>query len=182
MQKLIPLPEFSFLDSIFCYDPETGKLFWKNRPEQTFRDPKRAKAWNSAYASKEAGSLDKDGYRQVVINYKSYKVHRIVWKLQHQEDCYCGLDHKDGDKSNNRLDNLRKSTQSENNYNVGKQKNNTTGLKGVTFIKTRNKYAAQIRVDKKHINLGRFDTAEQAHEAYKTAAVKHHREFANYGR
>lgn len=87
------------------------------------------------------------------------------------------VDHIDNDKLNNQRDNLRLATQSENNYNVGKQSNNTSGYKGVTWHKKDQRWQAQISVGKSYKYLGQFDSREAAYEAYKQAAIKLHGEF-----
>jgi len=89
-------------------------------------------------------------------------------------------DHADGDTFNNQRSNLRVATNTQNNVNSRVYKNNKLGVKGVRQTK-RGKFEARIRVNKKLITLGYFDTSEEAHEAYVTAAKKHHGEFANSG-
>ncbi len=87
-----------------------------------------------------------------------------------------GADHKDGDSLNNRRQNLRTSSASENNRNRGIQISNTTGFKGV--LPHRNKFRAAIKVDGKKHHLGTFNTALEAGRAYNEAAKKYHGEFA----
>lgn len=89
-----------------------------------------------------------------------------------------GIDHKNGNGLDNQKSNLRKATKSQNQCNRGKNKNNTTGYKGVKFDKPRNKFRARICINNKTIFLGRFDTSEQAAKAYNEAAKIHHGEFA----
>lgn len=85
-----------------------------------------------------------------------------------------------GNGLNNQRSNLRVCTQSQNLMNQGSQLNNTSGFKGVTWHKGAKKWQAQIRVNKKHINLGLFPTKELAYEAYVEACEKYHGAFANY--
>ena len=87
------------------------------------------------------------------------------------------VDHKSGDVFDNRLCNLRKSSPQTNQYNRSKNKNNTSGFKGVFRASNSKTFRARIRVNKKQIHLGSFKTAKQAHEAYCSAAKKYHGEF-----
>ena len=88
------------------------------------------------------------------------------------------VDHINGDGLDNRKFNLRACTNSENHMNRGKQKNNTSGFKGVMQYGRFGKWKAQIVVKRKNIHVGCYDTPEQAAVAYNTAALKYHGEFA----
>jgi len=87
------------------------------------------------------------------------------------------IDHIDRNTLNNQKHNLRLCTHTENQRNCGKQENNTSGYKGVS--KHGKKYAAQIEINKKHIHLGYWNTAEEAARAYDKASKKLHGKFAN---
>ena len=91
------------------------------------------------------------------------------------------VDHIDHDRLNNRIENLRLVTNSINGKNTKMHKNNTTGVTGVTFDKNRNKYKAQIVVNHKLDNLGRFNTFEEAVQARLQAEIKYgfHRNHGN---
>lgn len=88
-------------------------------------------------------------------------------------------DHINRDKLDNRIENLRTCTTSENMMNRGKQTNNTSGYKGVFWSIPAKRWRAQIVVMKKAIHLGLFDTPEEASTAYKKMAIKLHGEYAN---
>jgi len=81
----------------------------------------------------------------------------------------------------NRKSQLRLCTWSENNCNKDKQSNNTSGHKGITYAKDRNRWVAQIGKDNKHYHIGSYKTLEEALEAYKVAAAKYHGEFVYRG-
>lgn len=89
------------------------------------------------------------------------------------------VDHIDGNTLNNIRSNLRVATHAENLRNRKRQSNNKSGFKGVTY--SRGRWVAEIRANKRKIYLGSYNTPEEAHEAYKTAAVKYHGDFANFG-
>jgi hypothetical protein len=89
------------------------------------------------------------------------------------------IDHVNRNTLDNRRENLRIVTSSQNNINRGKKSSNTSGYKGVTFCKTTNMWRSQITFEGKTIFLGRFDTKEEAYAAYKIAAIVYHKEFSN---
>lgn len=124
------------------------------------------------------GSLNSEGYLSVQIDGIKYLSHRIIWVL-HKGHIPKGIriDHKDRDKSNNRIDNLRMATHSQNCAN-GKKRGSSGLPKGVyRYLKT-NRYVAQIRHNNKLHHLGHFDCSKQAHAAYMAAAKKYHGEFS----
>lgn len=87
-------------------------------------------------------------------------------------------DHINGDPLDNRKSNLRICTTAENQRNRGKQTNNASGFKGVIWSDTQKEWVAHIKVDRKKIYLGHFQTAEDAARAYDRAALERHGEFA----
>ncbi|EIU7141728.1 HNH endonuclease [Pseudomonas aeruginosa] len=89
-----------------------------------------------------------------------------------------GVDHRDGDKLNNRRSNLREATQGENAKNTRLAKNNSSGFKGVSKT-AEGRWRARITVGRKEIRLGNFDTREEAAAAYDRAALQLHGEFAS---
>lgn len=122
-----------------------------------------------------AGNLLKSGYRQVMIKGKNYQCHRIVFLLAHNRlPKY--IDHINGNKSDNRVENLRECNNSQNSTNKNKQSNNTSGYKGV--FRQGNKWRACIRKDGHKYNLGNFACKHEAAKAYNEAALKYHGEFA----
>jgi AP2 domain len=91
------------------------------------------------------------------------------------------VDHKNHDTLDNTRDNLRAATHAQNCRNRLKNKNNSSGFKGVTFYKARNMWCARICVDYKSVFLGLFESAEEAGAAYRAAAEAKHGEFAHSG-
>jgi hypothetical protein len=84
------------------------------------------------------------------------------------------VDHRDRNGLNNTKLNLRLANRSQQMWNTGEFKNNTSGYKGVTYLKDRDKYRSRIKVRSKSIHLGTFDTAEEAHAAYIKAKDVYH--------
>lgn len=108
-------------------------------------------------------------------------LHRMILSRKLERDLLPTefVDHINGNGLDNRRENLRVATPSQNQHNSRKPKNNTSGYKGV--YKRGNKWCAAIAINYKTIFLGYHDTAELAHEAYCKAAIKYHGEFANEG-
>lgn len=115
-----------------------------------------------------------------MVDRKLYKVHRLIF-LWHHGWLPAEVDHSDTKKGNNRISNLRPAGKSENAWNVGARKNNTSGYKGVTWSKAYGKWQSQIQVRGKRRYLGLFDDPAKAHAAYVEAARQQHGEFARAG-
>ena len=137
------------------YDPTTGK-FWR-----------------------EAGCASSSGYRQIWFEGKQHMEHRVAWYLHYGEWPTQQIDHINGVRSDNRIANLRLSTNSENMYNRKKPANNTSGHKGVSWHSGYQRWQAAIAVNGNKMNLGRFATREDAAAAYQRAALHYHGEFVN---
>jgi len=119
-----------------------------------------------------------NGYYCVKLNRKSYRLHRLLAEafIPNPENKPC-VDHIDRDPLNNCLSNLRWATHTENQWNRGKQRNNTSGYTGVSFHKATGKWQTYIKIDGKNEYLGLYETPEEASKAYKTAARELHGEF-----
>jgi len=124
-------------------------------------------------------SLDKrTGYalRKIIVNGKhtSQRMHRAILGLKRGEI----TDHVNRNGLDNRRCNLRKCTQSQNNRNSRKNRNNTSGYIGVSWNKEKGRWSAYIKCNTKQIHLGYFDDLEQAAQAYDIAALELHGAFA----
>lgn len=105
-------------------------------------------------------------------------MHRLILGLT---DTKIQSDHRDGNGLNNRRENLRACSDGQNKRNRCVQANNTSGFKGVSWHKQREKWRAVIEINYKQKHLGLFTTPEAAHAAYCAAASELHGDFANYG-
>jgi hypothetical protein len=115
----------------------------------------------------------------VKINQITFMAHRIVYALHHGRDPYpLEVDHINRNPLDNRPENLRVATRSENASNKGVQANNKSGHRGVTFCRKTGKWQAQIGHNKKCIFLGRFATPQEASEARNRAEKQIHGEFS----
>ncbi len=101
-------------------------------------------------------------------------MHRLIADTQDGMD----TDHSDGNGLNNRRDNLREATHAQNMHNMSKMPTNTSGAKGVSWDKARMKWQAKFKVNGKMYHCGRFDTIDDASEAYAKACLELHGEFA----
>lgn len=120
------------------------------------------------------------GYLIAMVSGKLYKVHRLIF-LWHHGYMPVEVDHKDLNGLNNRIENLRDADSAKNKYNRGRNRNNTSGFKGVYYDKRRKKWIAQIVHNRQRIYLGQYDEAKKAHHAYKEEADRLFGEFARAG-
>lgn len=170
-EKRLPV---EVLRQLISYEPETGDLRWKYRPQARTE-------WNNKHAGTVAGTLTKKGSVQINITSNGhsslYHAHRIAWALMTGEWPTHRLDHSDCDPANNKWANLRPATCSQNNAN----RSNVDGAvpyRGVYFMRSKGRYAAQIKKDRQHTWLGLHDTAEDAARAYDRAANQLFGEYA----
>jgi hypothetical protein len=137
----------------------------------------------SVGASK-AGSIvsykEPNGYLRVRIDGKRYTVHQVVFCMQYGYIPKM-LDHINGIKDDNRIENLRVATPSENGYNTKIKSSNTTGVKNVQYIKHMDKYQVRLRINKQNTVIGHFKDLELAELVAMEARHKYHGEYANNG-
>lgn len=186
-KRQLPSPEV--LRQLLRYEPDTGKLFWKERGPEFFthngqeRDALwSCRAWNSRFAGKEAFAIvDRQGYRVGRVCSVRLSAHRVIWAMEAgrwAEEC---IDHINGDKGDNRACNLREAGLSENRWNVGLSAANTSGFKGVSWSAARGKWQASIRKRGSRSHLGYFETPELAAAAYLEASKALHGQYACSG-
>jgi hypothetical protein len=157
------------LRELFVYCPETGQ-FKVKAPRRWVRKP----------VGSVIGSIGANGYIVIRIYGQLYRAHRLAWFYTH--GCWPAehIDHINGDRSDNRLANLREASVSQNLGNAKRSKNNTSGFKGVCRGRG-DKWRATICVNGKRRKIGSFSTPEEAHKAYCAAATEKRGEFANFG-
>lgn len=125
------------------------------------------------------GTITKSGYLTISIRCKTYRAHRLAWLYVHGEmpSSEIHTDHINGNRSDNRISNIRLCTRSENMRNTKVYKSNTSGFKGVVYLPRSGKWVATIKLNKKLIRLGLFENADSAHKAYVEAATNLFGEF-----
>lgn len=126
-----------------------------------------------------SGSINKAGYLRTRVAGRLYYNHQLIW-FMHHGTWAPALDHINGDRADNRIENLRICNQVQNMQNASRRKDNTTGVKGVSWRPSRNRYRARIVVDGKELCLGHFLTLEEAAKAVEEARLANHKEFARH--
>lgn len=172
MKKDLPHP--SVLRQLLRYEQKTGRLFWTPRTTDFFqnkngRAEQTCKAWNTKYSGKEAFTYICNGYKTGAILNKACTAHRAIWAIVNGKWPDQEIDHINGDRSDNRIKNLRCVSSGENQRNRAVFKNNTSGVCGVHWEKSRNKWKVSIHIGGKPKNLGRFDLFDEAILARKRA-------------
>lgn len=119
---------------------------------------------------KISGTKDHAGYIMLGFMYRKYLAHRVIWALVMGRFPADEIDHINRDRSDNRWNNLREATRSQNGANRRLHSNNTTGFRGVSYYKSGKAWQAQISVKGKMIPLGRFSTKEEAAAVYQAKA------------
>lgn len=147
-----------------------------------YRDGKLFRKVNSgpSKAGDEGGCLSGIGYRIISVKNKLYLEHRLIW-IMHGNDPVDFLDHIDGDKLNNRIENLRPAAKTENGWNTKLKSNNTSGIKGVCWCKRRMYWYGRVRFKGKVHFAGYFKDKDECVKAVRELREKLHGDFANHG-
>lgn len=160
----------TYLKEILDYNPDTGVFTWKVRDKKYFKNEGSYKIWNTRFSGKIAGSIktNKDGYRylQITINKKLYLAHRLAWLYVYGVWPKNQIDHINGCSLDNRIHNLRDVTNQVNSCNQKKHKNNKSGITGVSWHRSTNKWIVRgsitINGKRKRIYLGLFENIDDA--------------------
>jgi len=162
--KLRPQENGNMVDQEYIknlFDYSDGKLFWKLKKSDKIK------------IGQEAGTLRKNNYKDIRIDGKNYRTHRLIY-LYHYGFIPEYLDHVDGNTLNNKIENLRPATVKQNSYNRTKQVNNTSGYKGVYLHKATKKWVAYCDGN----SLGYYNTPEDANIVVKNFRNNKHKEYA----
>lgn len=151
------------LKRVLSYDPDTGKFHWL------------VSLTRSVAVGDVAGGPSSDGYLRIGLHGVRYMAHRLAWFYMMGRWPADDIDHINGSKTDNRFANLREATRRMNAENQRRaRKDSSVGLLGVGWHKRDKHFRAQIQVRGKHVFLGYFPTAEEAHQAYLAAKRKYH--------
>ncbi len=152
------------LTEVLSYDPKTGIFIWKKQMQGRLK------------VGQIAGSINTNGHRQIRLDGVSWVAHRLAWFYVHTTWPENEIDHRDLNKDNNSLENLRPATHLENcNNRQASSKTNKSGYKGVSL--NRGRWHAQIKHKGKCYHLGNFDDPAEGHAAYVAASKKFHGDF-----
>lgn len=136
---------------------------------------------NQTKAGEVIGTPDGNGYLRTYLDGGRYLLHRLAWLYVYGYWPAFDIDHCNGVRSDNRLCNLREATRSENQQNRAIGRNNTSGHIGVYWHKHDKRWVAQIRIGKKRIHVGQFESIEEAVAARAKAKAEIHK-FQPYDR
>lgn len=151
------------------YDPAAGEFRWIKKPSI------------GVEAGDIAGTTSGEGYRKIKFRGRVFRAARLAWFFVHGSLPQGLVDHRNGNKSDDRIDNLREATRSQNTANSRPRRNSKSGFKGVHFRHDLGRWQAQIKAGGTAHHLGYFATAKAASRAYDAAAIKHFGEFAFKG-
>lgn len=141
---------------------EDGFLYWKKRDKELFSSDRSANVWNAKHAGKQAFTANhKSGYKHGLIFSKCYLSHRVIYAMKFGEwPAY--IDHINGNRTDNRICNLRSVTRTENSCNAKKPTCNTSGHIGVSWNTRDKRWCAYITLNRKRKALGNFVAIEDA--------------------
>lgn len=157
------------------YDAITGMLIWKPRTPDLFNARQLSaehccKVWNTSNAGTPALQCKNgNGYHHGAIFGVTYTAHSVAWALYHGSWPLHGIDHIDGNRSNNSIVNLRDVPDKINAKNQKRNRRNTSGVTGVSYFARTRKWVAMIKGGGKVRNLGYYATLEEAAAARKRA-------------
>lgn len=164
--NMVAMIEHPELTALLTYDPDTGVFHW--------REPKYPRRPDGV-----VGFRNDEGYLKTKIRGRTYALHRLAWFYVHGEWPTDQVDHINGKRDDNRMENLRQASQGENRANSKTNHNNALGVRGVRKKQRGTGYEARIRKDGKLISIGYFATIQEAKAAYQAAQRILHGEFAS---
>jgi hypothetical protein len=160
-----------YVRSVLDYDPETGTFRWS-------KTLAGVRYFRGDLVGGSAGTINQHGYRVITVGKAKHPAAKLACLIVTGEWPIGEVDHKNTVRNDDRWDNLRPATPSQNVQNRNRPRNNTSGFKGVSWSASRKAWWAQITKDGIHHNLGLFATPEEAYTAYCEAAASLHGEFS----
>ena len=176
--KTIQEPSPELLNLLLRYEPEAGKLFWRNRPVWMFVNGMQSalhacNKWNSRYTGKHAFTTANNGYRHGDIFGRKYYAHRVIWAMYYGEWPQYQIDHINHVRLDNRVVNLRAVSRQDNMRNSSISQANTSGFTGVHWNKALKKWSAAINTNGNDVHLGLFHNLSDAIDARSAANIKY---------
>lgn len=168
------------LRQLLAYDPVTGVLVWLHRDASFFAKKSAYKMWNKRYAGCEAFQTASYGYLHGHIFQKHYFAHRVAWALHYGEWPEDQIDHVNGIRSDNRIENLRSVSQSDNQKNAKLRHDNKSGIPGVDWKTSCSLWRVRASIGKRRILVGYYKNLSDAKVA-RLEAEKNFQYHANHG-
>lgn len=171
-------PTAAELRTVLDYDKYSGKLTWKSRGPSLYEGYKYPPEWmannyNARFAGSEAfKSIDRYGYKYGTVLGVKHKAHRVCYAIHHGAWPIGQIDHINGDRADNRIENLRDVTLTENSRNHKLRVTNSSGTIGVTLHKGSGMWRATIGKNGKRINLGEFRSFQDAVSCRRKAEIE----------
>jgi len=156
-------------EALLLFDYKNGVLYWRN-----------VSKFHSELKGTTAGTVSKRGYIHVQHKQKIYKGHQLVWLMFYGEIPNL-LDHVNGNLTDNRIENLRLATTTQNQQNAKIRTDNSSRVKNVSWHKQHKKWGVQLSLNKKIKHFGYFEDLELADLVATMAREKYHGAFANHG-
>lgn len=170
--RFAPLPNIDYLRSRLRYEPDTGNIYWLERPRDQFTKDYYWRIWNDRYLGKVAGTIALDGYVRLHFDRLFYGAHRIAWAIYTGSAPTGVMDHINGIRTDNRIANLRDVTFEQNCKNLRGRRHNKSGRIGVSWSSRQSRWIAFIGNGGKQEFLGQFINFEDAVAARKAAEVR----------
>lgn len=169
------MAELTFAELVYLikYDPETGILTWLPRPLWMFKTERECVLWHKRFSGKEALKYATNGYKAGKIHGHRLLAHRVAWLLHYGKWPDKNIDHLNGDRSDNKIQNLRDVDAGVNQRNRKMSSRNTSGFTGVKRCKKTRAWIAFIRVNGKNKILGRYNFKEDAIRSRERANTKY---------
>lgn len=174
----MPNPDPSYVQAVLRYDPETGKMFWNERPAAMFADTgpggrnAAAQSWNKRFAGTEALTVPHaNGYLSGTLFGRKVLAHRAAWVIHHGEWPKDQIDHINGDRTDNRIANLRDVDASMNMLNTKTRVDCSSGYQGVTWCQRDRRWIVQVAGFSRTGRVGMFKTLPEAVHARDQARI-----------
>lgn len=168
-EKMLKFRELAM--SLLQYEPETGLFRWK---------VKRNSYGGKIAPGVVAGTMNDQGYVCIKVDGRLWRAHRLAWLFIKGDTPRKGMeiDHVNGNRADNRWENLREVSKAQNMWNAKRPVANVSGVKGVSWVASRQQWLARITVNGRKVHLGQFDDKDQAIAARKAGEAKYHGEYA----
>lgn len=151
--------------SLLCYEPATGEFTWRE-------------SRGRVAAGQKAGSIASNGYWEIYVENRRYRAHRLAWFMVHGGWPADTIDHRNGDKLDNRIANLREATTSQNHANQPARRSSRSGFRGVHFSQREQRWVAKITCNGRKRHIGQFISKADAIAAYARVSKEVFGEFA----